>query len=331
METFLKLHRSTFLAACVAASLVYATAPQAWAQADFPSKPVRIIVPYPPGQATDVMARILAEELTRAWGQSVFVDNRAGGASIPGMVAGRDVAPDGYVLTMGTVATIAVNPAVHPRLPYKISDYRLVSGLFTMPAVIVGNASAPARTLPDLIAAAKREPDAITWGVAGTASAYHLAGEELASRAAMKMSTVAYKGSGPMMTDLLAGHIPYAVDSVASSLPGIRAGKLRPLAVTSGQRVAQLPDVPTVAELGFSGYERVGWGGLIAPAGTPDAVVARISASVQAALAKPELAQRIADLAGVADTRGAAAWTTFVESEIRGVQQTVQRARIRLD
>ncbi|CAN7771949.1 tripartite tricarboxylate transporter substrate binding protein [Variovorax sp. LjRoot290] len=320
---------SAALAMC--AVVAFAAQAQVQARADYPSKPVRIIVPFPPGQATDVVARILAEELTKAWGQSVFVDNRAGGASIPGMVAGRDAAADGYTLTMGTVATIAVNPAVHAKLPYAVTDYRLISGVFTMPAVIVANAQSEARTLGDLITASKHAAGGLSWGVAGHASTYHLAGEELASRADMKVNTVAYKGSGPMITDLMAGHIPYAVDSVSSSLSGVRSAKLRPLAVTSAQRVKQLPDVPTVAELGYAGYERVGWGGLIAPRATPEAIVERVSASVQGVLAKPEVSQRISDLGGVVDARGAAAWPRFVEAEIKSVQQTVQRSQIRLE
>src|SRR5688572_17892066 len=257
-------------------------------QGNYPTKPVRLVVPFPPGQATDIVARLLAQSLTKAWGQQVIVDNRGGGGSIPGMMAGRDAPPDGYTITFGTSGSIGVNPSLYSKLPYDPQkDFAMVNGVFIVPLMIVAHPSFPHNTLKEMVDAAKKEPGKLTWGYAGTGTSQHLTGELFKVRAAVDIVGITYKGSGPALVDLLGGQIPLLVDSLASSLPQIKAGKIKALAMTTTQRVPQLPNVPTVAELGYAGFEGVGWGGLVVPKTTPPALVERIGNDVRRVLNEP--------------------------------------------
>ena len=316
----------------VAATLLAAASVAARAQASYPARPVRLVVPFPPGQATDIVARLLADALTRQWGQQVVVENRGGGGSIPGMMAGRDAPPDGYTITFGTSGSIGVNPSLYASLPYDPpKDFAMVNGVFIVPLMIVAHPSAPFNSLAEMVAAAKREPGKLNWGYAGTGTSQHLTGELFKVRAAVDIVGVTYKGSGPAITDLLGGQIILLVDSLASALPHIRSGKIRALAMTSAQRVPQLPDLPTVAELGYPGFDGVGWGGLIVPKATPAGVVEKIGADVRRALGDPMLQQRIIDRGAVPDPRGPKAWTEFVNAEIVKWAEVVRRANLKAD
>ena len=321
--------RALILAAAGALTLA-ATPLAALAQAAFPSKPVRLVVPFPPGQATDIVARLLADALTKQWGQQVIVENRAGGASIPGMLQGRDAAPDGHTITFGTSGSIGVNPSLYPTLPYDPPrDFAMVGGVFIVPLMIVAHPSAPYANLKEMIAAAKKDPGKLDWAYAGTGTSQHLTGELFKVRAGVDILGVTYKGSGPAMTDLLGGQVKLMVDSLASALPHIKAGKIRALAMTTPQRVPQLPDVPTVAESGYPGFDGVGWGGLVVPKATPAALVERIGADVRRALADPVMQQRIIDRGAIPDPRGPREWTEFVGAEIVKWGEVVRRANLK--
>lgn len=296
------------------------------AQSSYPSKPVRLIVPFPPGQATDIVARLLAEDLGRLWGKQVIVDNRAGGASVPGMIAGRDAAADGYTLTFATSSTIAVNPALYLKLPYSPKEFALVHAVFAQPWLIVAHPASGYDSLDKVVQSAKKEPGRVQWGYGATA--LQLAAELFKFRAGVDITGVPYKGSGPAVTDLLGGQIMLLVDTMASSLPHLKAGKIVPLAVLSAQRVPQLPAVPTVAELGYPGYEGTGWGGLVAPKATPPELVEKIGADVQRVLGDPQLQQRIIERGAVPDLRGPKEWSAFVDAEVTKWADIVRRANV---
>lgn len=299
------------------------------AQDSYPNKPVKLIVPFPPGQATDIVGRLLADGLTKEWGQPVIVDNR--GNTIVGMLDGKKAPADGYTITFGTSGTLGVNPSLYSKLPYGPKDFEMVNGVFIVPLMIVAHPSFPYNNVTDLIAAAKKDPNKMNIGYAGTGTSQHLTGEPFKSSANVEMTGVNYKGSGPAMTDLLGGQIPLLVDSLASALPHVKAGKIKALAMTSAQRVPQLPDVPTVAEAGLPGFEGSGWGGLVVPAGTPPAVVAKISADVQKLLNDPEFQQKIIARGAIPDPRGAKDWSAFVDSEVVKWGGVIKKANLKAD
>lgn len=299
------------------------------AQDSYPNKPVKLIVPFPPGQATDIVGRLLADGLTKEWGQPVIVDNR--GNTIVGMLDGKKAPADGYTITFGTSGTLGVNPSLYSKLPYGPKDFEMVNGVFIVPLMIVAHPSFPYNNVTDLIAAVKKDPNKMNIGYAGTGTSQHLTGELFKSSANVEMTGVNYKGSGPAMTDLLGGQIPLLVDSLASALPHVKAGKIKALAMTSAQRVPQLPDVPTVAEAGLPGFEGSGWGGLVVPAGTPPAVVAKISADVQKLLNDPEFQQKIIARGAIPDPRGAKDWSAFVDSEVVKWGGVIKKANLKAD
>ncbi len=300
---------------------------QAQAQTNFPEKPVKLIVPFPPGQATDIIARMIAEKLTIAWGQQVIVENKTG---VPGMVAGSTAAPDGYTMTMGTSGVLAVNPAVFEKLPYDVTkDFIYVGGLAITPMIVVVSAALPYNTVQELVAAAKKEPGKFNVGYGGVNNTQHLTGELFKFTTDVNMVGVNYKGSAAAVTDLLGGQISILVDSMAVALPHIKSGKLKPLAITTLQRVPQLPDLPTVAESGYPGFEGVGWQGLVVPKGTPPAVVQKISADVAKILADPTMQKNIIDKGMVPDPRGAGPWSDFVYAEMKKWKAAAKQANIK--
>lgn len=303
----------------------------AFAQADYPNRPVRIIVPFPPGQAADIATRLIADELSRRWPHRVVVENRAGGAGVPGLEAGARAAPDGYTLTNGTSGTLGINPAVIQRLPYDpLRDFAPITNVAMVPLLIIAHPSFPAQTLDALLAKARAEPGKIDVASAGPATSQHMAAEMFAHRAGIQLNIVHYRGSGPAVTDLIAGNIPVMFDSVASALPHIRGGRARPIAVTMRARVAQLPDTPTIADL-LPGYEAAGWSGLVAPAGTPADIVRKINADVVAILGETAMVERIAGLGMIADPGTPAGYTAFIGAEVAKWREVARIANVRLD
>lgn len=326
MPAFRKVAAGVLGAALLAASAL------AGAQGTYPSKTVRMVVPFPPGQATDIVARLLAEQLSRSWGQQVIVDNRGGGGGIPGMLAGRDAPADGYTITFGTSGTIGANPGLYAKLPYDPPrDFTMVGGVFVVPLMFVAHPSFPHATIKDVVAAAKREPGRINWAFAGTGTSQHLTGELFKVRAGVDMVGIPYKGSGPAMTDLIGGQVGLMVDSLASALPHVKGGKIKAMAMTTLQRVPQLPDVPTVAESGYPGFDGNGWAGLVVPAATPKEVVDRIGAEVRKAMTDPAMQARVIERGAIPDPRGPAEWGEFVKAEIAKWGDIARKANIRLD
>lgn len=299
----------------------------AGAQTPFPEKPVKLIVPFPPGQATDIIARLIAEKLTNAWGQQVIVENKNG---VPGMVAGSTAAPDGYTMTMGTSGVLAVNPAVFDKLPYDVlKDFIYVGGLAIAPMIIVVSASLPYNTIQELVAAAKQSPGKFNVGYGGVNNTQHLTGELFKATAKVDMVGINYKGSASAVTDLLGGQISILVDSMAATLPHVKSGKLKALGIATLERVPQLPNLPTIAESGYPGFEGAGWTGLILPKGTPTAIVQKISTDVSKILADPIMQKNIIDKGMVPDPRGAGPWSDFVFAEMKKWKSIAQQANIK--
>ena len=302
------------------------------AHAQYPNKPVKFLVPYPAGQATDVVARLLADGLSKVWGQQVIVENRGGGAAIPGLVAGRDAPPDGYTITLGTSAAVVVNQAIFEKLPYDVmAEFVFVCNVFRNPLLIVANSSTPYRTLKDVVDAAKKDPGKLNWGYPGMGTTQHLTGEMFKFRAGVDIQGVMYKGSAPAVTDLLGNQIPLSVDSVAGTLAQIQSGKLRAIAMTTAKRVPQLPDVPTVAESGYPQFEGTGWGGLIAPKGTPPEIVEKIATDVLKLLADKDMQAKFVDKGLIIEPMGSKEWTEYVKQETVKWHDVAKRANVKAE
>jgi len=289
---------ATALALCFAAGAALA---QSW-----PVKPVRIIVPFPPGQGADIVGRLLAERLTPALGQQVVVENRPGAGSMIGTEFAAKAAPDGYTLLIGGTSAMVINPSLFRKLGYDtLRDFAPITNVAHLPMVVVVNLHLPVRTLPELIALAKKRPGEIVYGSSGNGSTHHLTQALLASTAGIQLTHVPYKGSVASMTDLIGGQIAMLADTTPAVLTQVRSGRVRALAVTSIKRSPFFPDVPTVDEQGLKGFDIAAWAGLVAPAATPPAVLDRLNAEVVKALAGAELKRRFEELAMVAigDTR----------------------------
>nr|WP_314074075.1 tripartite tricarboxylate transporter substrate binding protein [uncultured Roseococcus sp.] len=312
-------------------------APSLWplaakAQGGWPERPVRIIVPFPPGQAADIFTRLVAEQLSARWPQRVVVENRGGGAGAPALEAGARAAPDGYTLTAGTSGTLGVNPSVLQRLPYDAErDFAPISNIAMVPLLLIAHPSFPARTIQELAEMARARPGEINVASAGPATSQHLAIELLQLRTGLRFNIVHYRGSGPGITDLVAGNVPVMMDSVASAMPHIQGGRARALAVAQPRRVPQLPELPTISETISPGYEAAGWTGLVAPAATPAEIVRRISEDVRAILGDRAMQDRIIGLGALADPGTPEQFTTFVRSEIAKWREVAQAANVRLD
>lgn len=300
------------------AALLLASTLAAFAQAQsYPNKPVKIIVPYPAGQATDIATRIVADGLSKEWGQSVVIENIGGGAAIPGVVTARGANPDGYTLLAGTSAAWVVNPAIMEKLPYDpFGDFIMVGPIFRNPLIIVANDKAPYRSLKDLVDAAKKEPGKLNWGYPGAGTTQHLTGELFKQVANVDIQSVMYKGSAQAVQDLLGDQIQLSVDGIGPNLPHIKAGKLRALASTGASRAPQLPDVPTVAELGYPGFSGEGWGGIVVTKGTPMDVVMKVSNDIRKVLNDPAVQQRLVSAGLMVDNQPRDEWITFARSTL---------------
>jgi tripartite-type tricarboxylate transporter receptor subunit TctC len=264
------------------------------AGAAYPERPVRLVVPFPAGGGADFMARALAQKLSAQLGQPVVLDHRAGagGTIAAEVVAGA--APDGYTLVFGTVGTHAINVSLYAKLRYDpVKDFAPVSLTHLAPRVLVVHPSVPAKTVPELIALAKAKPGELTFGSAGSGGTNHLSGELFKSMAGIDIVHVPYKGSAPASVDLLGGRITMVFDSIVAWGDHIKTGKVRALGVTSPRRSAALPDVPTIAESGLVGFDVANWLGVLAPAGTPKEVIARLNAEIKTAMADPEMQRQL--------------------------------------
>ena len=265
------------------------------APATFPTKPVRLIVPFTPGGSTDILARAIGQKLTEGWGQAVVIDNRPGAGGIIGMETAAKSAPDGYTLVMGHIGTLAANPALYKSLPYDpVKDYAPVTLLARVPNVLAVGPAVSSRNVAELVALAKSRPGKLDYGSGGNGSAAHLATEYFKLKAGIDVQHVPYKGTAPALADLLGGQIAFVITGLPPVLPHAKAGKLRILGVASAQRLKQFPDIPTIAESGVPGYEATQWYGILAPAGTPKELVAKLNADIVKALHDPSVADKLA-------------------------------------
>jgi len=278
--------------AFVVALALVAGAAQAQTQT-YPTKPIRWIVPFPPGGSTDLLARVVGQKLTESWGQTVVVENRGGAGGTLGAAEAARAPADGYTLFMGAIHhTIATS--AYPKLPYDFQrDFAPITIVAIVPNVLVVNPSIPAKTVPELIAHAKANPGKLTYGSAGMGTAHHLIGEVFNSRAGVDILHVPYKGSSPAVSDLIGGQISVMYDTVASCLPHVKAGKLRALAVATAKRSSALPDVPTIAEAALPGFEVTTWFGALAPAKTPKELVTKLNAEMVKILNMPDVQKRL--------------------------------------
>ncbi len=306
-------------------------APPAGAQA-FPSRPFRLIVPFPAGGPTDIVARPFAQLFGEASGQQVVVDNRGGAGGLIGADVVAHAPPDGYTLLMGTVGTNAINPALYRKLPYDVTKDFTALGLVASASVaVIVNPSAPYANIAELIAAAKKDPSGIPFGSAGNGTPGHLTGEMFAKAAGIVLKHVPYKGSAPAISDLLSGQIPLMFDPVQSVLQHIRGGKLRALAVSSAQRSAVLPQVQTLNESGLKGFEATAWWALFAPAGLPPAVVTKLMVDVRRVVDTPSFHDRLLEVGVQTPSRSPLSFSDFQKSEIAKWGKTVRDSGISLD
>lgn len=285
------MHAGIKVALVIAASLCAAPAA---AQQDYPNRPIRLIVPYPPGGPTDLIGRVVSELLAKRLGQQVIVDNRGGAATVIGAEIAARAPADGYTLLLATVTTLAVTPALQKKLPYHPErDFAPITMLAAQPYLLAANPSLPAPSVKQLVAYAKANPGKLSFASAGVGAGAHLAGEMLKHMAAIDVVHVPYKGTGPAITDLISGQVAFMFGGISAINPHAQAGRLRVLAVSTAKRSPALPDVPTVAEGGIAGYGTSTWNSLVAPRGTPQPVLARLNTETVAALNQPEVRERL--------------------------------------
>jgi tripartite-type tricarboxylate transporter receptor subunit TctC len=319
-------------AALLAASALGASAQALTARAEFPTKPIRMVVTFPPGGSADAVVRMLVPRLNDKLGQQVVVDNRPGAGGNIGLSLVAKAPPDGYTLGVGAAGALSANISLYAQMPFDpLKDLLPVTMLAAIPFVIIGHPSVPARTQQELIALAKAEPGKLSIGHGGNGTAMHLTAALFSQMADARLVEVPYKGSGPATLDVLGGQIQLAVVDLPSALQHIKAGKLIAYAVTSPQRLPMLPDVPTVSEAGLPGYDSTGWFGVVAPAGTPAPIVARLNAEINAALNDEQIKASMRTL-GVEPAPGTSkAFDSYIRSETRKWAKVIKQANIKLD
>jgi tripartite-type tricarboxylate transporter receptor subunit TctC len=300
------------------AALLVAFAGASFAQA-YPSKPVKVIVAFAPGSATDILARLMADYFSKSMGQPFVVENRPGAGGIPGTEFAKNAPADGYTLTMCPSGPFGVNPAIYSKLPYNPlpgTDFEPIGNIGFTPQTIVVGAQQPWKTLKELVDAAKAKPGEIAYGSLGIGSTSHLTTEALSSAAGIKLNHIPFKGSGEAQAQLIGGNVPMMSDTVPGVLAQVKAGKLRALGVAIPQRSPYLPDVPTIAEQGYAGFESVGWIGLAAPAKTPREILDRLNAELQKMLADPAVKKRMDELAFTPVGGSRDDFAAFIRAEI---------------
>ena len=323
------LSKRTFLARAAAASAGAALPLAAWSQSDYPGKPIKLIVAFPPGGTSDVMARILAEEMGKQFKQPVVVENIGGAGGVIGMDRALKLPADGYTLIQTGVGQNAVAHGINTKVPYdSIRDFIHITQVHSGPNVMVVHPSTPFNTLKDLVTYAKANPGKLSYGYTPAASG-HMAMELFKQTAKIFMVGIPYRGGGPMMTDMLGGTIPLMFINQDVALQHVKAGKLRPLAVSSLQRNTLYPDVPTVDESGFKGFEALSWSGLSVAKGTPQPVVAKIEAAAVAAMSTPQVIQRLESQGFVVPPQGSVAYTKFVAAELERWVRVIKTAGIK--
>jgi tripartite-type tricarboxylate transporter receptor subunit TctC len=317
------------MAATAVAAMSVALPQVALAQSDYPNKPIKIIVAFPPGGTSDVMGRMMADPLSKVLGQPVLVENIGGAGGVIGTERGSKAAPDGYTLIQTGVGQNAVAHGLDPNLKYdSVKDFIHISHVHSGPNVLVVNAQQPYKTLADLVKAAKASPGKLDYGYTHAASG-HMAMELFKQTAGIFMTGIPYRGGGPMMSALLGNEIPMMFINQDVALPHIKAGKLRPLAVSSLKRNSLYPDVPTVAESGYPGFEALSWSGMSVPKGTPAPIVAKLEAAFKEVMESPAIKQKLEGNGFVVPTQGSKPYSDYVNSELKRWVAVIQKAGIK--
>jgi tripartite-type tricarboxylate transporter receptor subunit TctC len=298
----------------------------------FPARPVRIVVPFPPGGTSDILARSIGQKLTEEWGQPVLTDNRPGAA---GNIASDLVAKskaDGYTLYINTVGTHAINPAIYATLPFDvIRDFTPITNLVNLPSVMLAHPSVPVKNLKELIALAKKRPDALQYSSAGSGTQPHLTAEMFKMMSGVSILHVPYKGAGPQMIGIISGEVALTFATAPSGVPYVKNGQLRAIGVTSARRIPALPNVQTVAEGGVPGYEAVGWNGIVAPAAMPAPLLEKIHDAITRIVRTPEINARLVDLGAEPALTTPAEFTALIKSEILKWAKVVKESGAKLD
>ena len=302
------------------------------AQPSYPTKPIRFIVPFPPGGGTDILSRLLANKLTETLGWQIVIDNRGGAGGNIGLQAAAQAAPDGYTMVMGQTSNLAINPALYSKLPYDpVRDFVPVSLVSASPIALPVAAKSPFRTLGDFVAAAKAKPGEMTFGSPGSGTVAHLTGELFQRTAGIKFVHVPYKGAAQALPDLIGGRIHLYSSSLETAMPHMKAGTIRSLAVTSLQRVPVVPDVPTVSESGYKGFEATTWFGVLVAKGTPDAIVNRLTTEITKVLQLQDVKDRMAATGGLPVKTGPKEFSALLKSEIQKWARIVKESGAKVD
>ena len=322
--------RSLALVACSAFALL--GAPSALAQAPFPTKPVRLVVPFPAGGTTDILARAAAQKLSETLGQQVIVDNRPGAGGNIGAELVAKAPADGYTLLMGTVGTHAINPSLYAKMPYDhVKDFAPVILVAGVPNVLVVNPEVPVKSVPELIAYAKANPGKLNFASSGSGTSIHLSGELFKAMTGVQMTHVPYKGSAPALTDLVGGRIQLMIDGGNVVQPFVLDGRARALLVTGDTRSPALPDVPSAREAGLPEFVIYGWQGVLAPAGTPQSVIDRVSREIAKALSAPELKSRLSSQGTEPAYLPPAEFRAYIAGEEKRWAQVIRTAKVTVD
>ncbi len=300
--------------------------------AAYPNKPIRLVVPFTPGGSTDILARAIGQEFGKAWGQSVVIDNVAGAGGSIGADKVAKAPADGYTLLMGHIGTLAVNPSLYPKLPYNpVTDFAPVAWVARVPNVLVVHPGVPAKTTQELVALGKSRPGQLNYGSGGNGSAANLATEYFKMQTGTSLLHIPYRGTVPATTDLLGGQIQVLFTGAPALLGHIKSGQLRALAVSSPQRLEALPDVPTVAEAGYPGFEADQWYGVVAPAGTPPEIVRKLNAQINLALASAEMKARLSSEGATATPTTPEAFGQHIVRELARWKPVISSGRVKAD
>ena len=320
--------RRSLLSVCALGMLCNVAPSNAHAQANFPNKPITLVVTYPPGGGADAMARLIAPKMGEALGQAVIIENKPGAGGQIGASAVAKAAPDGYTLMLDA-SSFAANPALYPKLPYdSVKAFKPIGVVALFPNVVLVNPSFPAKNINELIAEARKSKDAVSYASSGNGSAQHLAGALFESAAKVDMVHVPYKGGGPALNDVIGGQVPLFFGNLASTLQHVQAGRLRALAVTSTRRSSILPDVPSLTEAGLKGAEIYEWNAVFAPAGTPDPVMQKLSAAFQKSLESPDVRARVLQLGGEIQKLTPDQSSSFIQQQINQWSRVIKERGI---
>ncbi|MBP7564407.1 MAG: tripartite tricarboxylate transporter substrate binding protein [Burkholderiaceae bacterium] len=324
---------NTRLLAAAAAGLLPSSGALAQdAAAGYPNKTVRLVIPFTPGGSTDILGRTIGQQLSALWGQSVVPDNVPGAGGSIGADKVAKAPADGYTLLMGHIGTLAVTPSLYSRLPYDpIKSFQAVAWVARVPNVLVIHPSVPAKNITELIAYAKANPNKLNYGSGGNGSAAHIATEYLKLQAGIQMQHVPYKGTGPAVNDLIAGQIQLMFTGVPAVIAQVKAGQLRALAVSSPRRVKAVPDLPTVAESGYSGFEADQWYGVVAPAGTPPAIVAKLNRQINELLSSPEISSKLSSEGAEPTPNPPEVFAKLIETEIARWRTVIQAGGVKVE